>query len=103
MDATIMANGKYQGSFEWGRPGSSRVEVSLSKNDHGWFCDEVNGIGWDYPGPLDPWGGWGSQVAKDSPEEAVAGFLAQWDANDEDGEGVCQEFSGLTIRPVEAD
>lgn len=95
----VYANGKYEGTFRWGRQGEADVPARLSKNDHGWFCDEVNGQEWGYPDPVNPSGEWGYQVAKRTPLEAVRGFLRQWDANS-DEEGVSTTADNLTIRPV---
>jgi hypothetical protein len=88
-------DGKYIGTFDWGN--SPDVEVELSKNRHGWFCDSINGIEWQYPTPTNPWSGWGVQCAKDTPLKALRGFLAQWDANCEDEHGVCTRASRLKI------
>ena len=98
MPTETHANGKYRGTFNWGGA-SPGVEVELSKNDHGWFCDSVNGTEWKYPTPTNPWGGWGVQLAKDTPEAALAGFLAQWDANCDDEHGTCTEFADLALAP----
>lgn len=105
MTRTIKAteNGQYEGTFRWGRSGEADVSAVLRKNDHGWFCDSVNGQEWDYPAPLDPFGGWGAQVAKDTPLEALRGFLRQWNANgghDCDPGQVSTAADRLAIRPV---
>jgi hypothetical protein len=100
MTTTTYANGLYAGTFRWGRSGEADVQAVLRKNDHGWFCLEVNGREWVYPTPGgDPWGGWGAQVAKETPLEAVRGFLRQWDAN-ADEHGVSTAADRLTITPV---
>jgi len=40
------------------------LEGEFTQNQHGWFCNELNGIQWDYQT-------YGAQAAKSSPEEAA--------------------------------
>lgn len=87
MNATELSNGTYDATFSWGGDAGSKVTATLRKHDKGWTCDDVNGQEWVYPGPHNPFdeNAWGFQVAKDSAEEAIVGFLEQWDAHDEHG------------------
>jgi hypothetical protein len=98
-----MANGTYEGTFQWGRKNNLRTSVELSKNDHGWFCDSVNGQRWAYPHPLRPDEGWGYQVAKSTPLEAVRGFLRAWDDDEGEEYGCSTSASRLVIQAVPED
>ena len=50
LDITVLGYGHITGVFE--------------HNLHGWFAQEINGIGWDYRL-------WGIQAARDTPEAAA--------------------------------
>lgn len=101
---TATANGQYEGRFRWARQGEANVSCRLSKNNHGWFCDEVNGQEWVYPSPVgDPWGGWGAQTAKETPLAALRGFLAQWNASSDGGHGCSKTADRLTIQAIVED
>jgi len=91
---------KFAGAFRWGRSGEANIEAKLSRNEHGWFCDEINGHEWEYPGPFSPSSGWGHQFASRTPLEAVRSFLRHWDAAEGD---VATAADRLTIRPTTED
>lgn len=91
---------KFEGTFRWGRSGEADVPVELTKDEHGWFCDAVNGMEWQYPGPLNPDSGWGYQLAKATPLAAIRAFLRHWDDSESDAGGVATTADHLTIREV---
>lgn len=55
--------------------GDTEYRAELTRNDHGWFCDRIGHQKWFYPPATNPYSGWGHQIAKSTPLEAVLGFL----------------------------
>lgn len=87
---TKIESTNYVGTFRWGS-GEADVPTTLTHDQHGWFCNSVNGQEWVYPAPFNPDGGWGCQFAERTALSAVRAFLKRWDACGSDGDGGIEE------------
>jgi hypothetical protein len=72
----------HDATFHWGdEDGGADVRAVFRRNRHGWFCESVDGQEWLHPTGLGDTKGtrrWGTQIAKDTPEQALHLFLRRY-------------------------